>query len=97
MAEENKNWTNLSNLNKLHTNVSAENTGARIAKNLVTTAGSQLGIPQVSAVTNATIGLFGPGDTMYATSPLTQRYTLPYARTSGIVSRPVASSYVSAA
>lgn len=79
MAEENKNWTNLSNLNKLHTNVSAENTGARIAKNLVTTAGSQLGIPQVSAVTNATIGLFGPGDTMYATSPLTQRYTLPYA------------------
>jgi hypothetical protein len=62
-----------------HTNVSALTFGAVAAKNLVSAAGSQLGIPQVASVTNATIGLFGPQDTLYSTSPIQQRYTLPYA------------------
>lgn len=69
----------MSNTQYTHTNVSALTFGAVAAKNLAVAAGSQLGIPQVASVTNATIGLFGPQDTLYSTSPIQQRYTLPYA------------------
>jgi hypothetical protein len=70
---------NTKNSNVMHTNVTFENAAAQVTKNLIAAAGSQLGIPQASSVTNAIVSLNGPSDTLYATSPLTQRWTLPWA------------------
>ena len=70
---------NLSNLDSTHTNVTLGTMAAQISKNIASAAGTQLGIPSATNVTNAIIGTSGPGDTLYATSPLTQRYTLPWA------------------
>jgi hypothetical protein len=88
MAEDKKsfieNVTSTFNINTakstaMHTNVTIENAAKQVTKNIAAAGGSQLGIPQVSAVTNAIVSLNGPNDTLYATSPLSQRYTLPWA------------------
>lgn len=70
---------NTSDSTHAHTNVTLGIAASQITKNLVSAAGSQFGIPQASSVTNAVVSTYGPGDTLYATSPLTQRYTLPWA------------------
>ena len=70
---------NISNLDYTHTNVTLGKFAAQVTRNIAAAGATQLGIPSATNVTNAIIGTSGPNDTLYATSPLSQRYILPYA------------------